>query len=135
MSAADIRSEPNRLEYRFTHVSLQTTFVVPIRSTMSKTSTETPGETERTAALSETDKHELLTAERRRAALSVLDRRTSPVELSDLAAEVAEREPGPDAECPDTVRRVKLTLHHVHLPKMDALDAIDYDTCTKQATL
>lgn len=102
---------------------------------MSKSTTEIPGETERTATLTEHDKHEILTSDRRRHALSVLASRSSPMELSDLAREVAEREAGPDPECPDAIRRVKLTLHHLHLPKMDAIDAIEYDTCTKQAAL
>jgi len=100
---------------------------------MSKTKPDILGETERTATLNESHKHELLTSDRRRHALSALTSRMSPMELPDLAREVAEREAGPDPDCPDTLRRVQLTLHHIHLPKMDALGVIEYDPSTKQA--
>jgi len=74
---------------------------------------------------------ELLGDGRRRATLSVLGRcdRGEDVSLAGLAAAVAVEERG------DTVRSlpdvdtgpVRTTLHHTHLPKLDAADVVDYD--------
>jgi len=81
-----------------------------------------------TVELSERERHLLLAEERRRKALDELTGRTAPVELTELGRAVAVRESdagGPDEE---TVERVALTLHHVHLPKLAQSGIIEYDT-------
>lgn len=80
-----------------------------------------------TTGLTESERHRLLMAERRRIAIDILADRPAPVNLKVLAAEVAEREAGVDATSEDAVKRVMTTLHHTHLPRMDAAGVIDYD--------
>lgn len=80
-----------------------------------------------TAPLTESERHSLLAAERRRLVLDVLEQGSTPVELQELAVEVAAREAAsgqPDAE---TVERVSVSLHHVHLPKLAEHGVVDYD--------
>lgn len=84
----------------------------------------------RTADLTETEQYRLLTEEQRRLALEVLaDRDGGPIELADLAAAIAERERGAADEA--AVERVAVTLHHNHLPRMDALGVLDYDPASR----
>lgn len=81
-----------------------------------------------TAQLSESDRHRLLAAERRRTALEVLEDRPAPTALEDLAEAVAERECEAGSPAPELVDGVAVSLHHSHLPKMAALDVLEYDT-------
>lgn len=101
---------------------------------MSQTFNDNTGEQQRTLDLSESDRHRLLSNDCRRVALEVLATRTTPVELVDLAREIATRQV--DAEEPESeyVDRIAISLHHRHLPKMAALDVIDYDTELKRVT-
>lgn len=84
--------------------------------------TATYGET---TDLSEGERHRLLRAERRRVTLEVLTDWSAPVDVEDLAAAVAEREA--DGADESTVRRVTVSLHHLHLPKMAEAGVVDYD--------
>lgn len=94
---------------------------------MSQTTTGVADEQMGTADLTDSERYSLLTARRRRLALEILAERSSPVELPDLAAEVAAREDGLDATDEDAVRRVKITLCHVHLPKLTDSGVVDYN--------
>lgn len=76
--------------------------------------------------LTDGEYHRLMAAERRRMTVAALDEATPPVDLEDLAAAVAERDPEVDATTRTAVSRIAAELHHVHLPKMDALGLIDY---------
>ena len=80
-----------------------------------------------TGPLAESDRHDLLAADRRRIAIEVLAERSLPVTLDDLVDGVLEREAG--AESPtDTQRsKVALSLHHIHLPAMADYDVVEYD--------
>ena len=78
------------------------------------------------ASLTETERHALLSSTRRRLTLSILADRTTPIELPELAKSVADREVGLDADDGDDLERVKVSLHHVHLPKLMAYDLVDY---------
>lgn len=84
------------------------------------------------ADLPETDRHRLLAAERRRLALAILSERPPSIELGELAAELAAREPGLDDDDEEAVEHVALTLHHTHLPVLDELDVVDYDLRTQR---
>ena len=77
-----------------------------------------------TTGLSESERHLLLSAERRRIALSVLEDRADPMDLEALAAAVAARA---DDDGEDAVDRTMIDLHHSHLPRMDDLGVVDYD--------
>lgn len=78
--------------------------------------------------LTESKRHTLLSKARQRTILSVLSGRASAIELSELAATVAEREDGTDPDDETAVKRASVTLHHKHLPKLDACDVISYDS-------
>ena len=71
-----------------------------------------------------TDPYDVLADERRRAVLSVLADRDGPVGLSDLARAVADLT-GDDAS--DAVDRLRVSLHHQHLPKIADAGLIAYD--------
>lgn len=80
----------------------------------------------RTNHLREYERHRLLASERRRLLLTVLEGRESTATLEDLAAAVADRESEREMASGELVERVKLTLHHNHLPKLDEHDVVDY---------
>ncbi len=78
-----------------------------------------------TNGLSRTEQYSLLSSPERRATMHALAGRTSSVALADLAATLVEDDRWPSDD--DGDRRIAATLHHIHLPKMDAVDIIDYD--------
>ncbi|GAA0660991.1 hypothetical protein ACFQDG_08240 [Natronoarchaeum mannanilyticum] len=67
---------------------------------------------------------------RRRAVLAALQGEQTVVDRRDLAAKVAavENDAAPAAVEADAVDDVLLTLHHVHLPKLDDAGYLTYDT-------
>lgn len=77
--------------------------------------------------------YRLLVEPRRRAALSVLEAQTTPPVLEDLARAVAARETETDPQAVSSadVRRVAVSLHHTHLPKLAAHDVVVYDPATR----
>ncbi|ELZ27482.1 hypothetical protein C475_06170 [Halosimplex carlsbadense 2-9-1] len=92
---------------------------------MSQTTSRTTDDGRTVIDLSADERHELLAAQRRRVALAVLAERAAPTELDDLARAVAARE-GEDPPA-EAVERLAVSLHHVHLPRMDELGVVDYD--------
>jgi len=98
----------------------------PWREERSNAVAETTRARSDTVERSVRERFELLEPERRRLALAVLEKRSSRLDLADLAADVAERERGSDA----TVREVRIDLHHAHLPKLAAAGVVDYDPAT-----
>lgn len=101
---------------------------------MSSTITTFPNDQPRVADLTETEQHGLLSAERRRLVLTILTEQTTPIELADLAAEIAAQKESDDATSEETLNRIQVTLHHTHLPKMDDLGVIDYDANSRRVT-
>lgn len=89
---------------------------------MSETQRDTDGHQEHTRKLTPDDRHQLLAAERRRIVLDAIDDRRRPMNLEALASAVARRE-GDETD----PQRVAVSLHHQHLPKMDALGVVEYD--------
>lgn len=72
---------------------------------------------------------EILAHHRRRDALQCLREFENPLALADLADEVAVREceaPLPEI-APETVKRVYLSLYHVHIPKLVDGEYAEYD--------
>lgn len=78
------------------------------------------------ANLTESERHKLLTKQRRRLALDILADQSTPVTLVELAEKIAGREHDSAAD-EDSVKRIRTSLHHVHLPKMNELGIISYD--------
>lgn len=99
---------------------------------MSSKTSEFTSQKVRTANLIESDRHDLLRSSRRRLVLDILEGETTHVSLADVASEVATREAGLDGEDAETVGRVKITLHHTHLPKMDEFGVLTYDRDSNQ---
>lgn len=94
---------------------------------MSQAFTDITAEHPSVASLPETDRRRLLAAERRRLALAVLAEQTTPVELAELAPEIAAREAGVDAIEEEAVEQVAITLHHTHLPTLAEVGVVEYD--------
>lgn len=73
--------------------------------------------------------YEALSNERRRLVLTVLEEGTTPMDLPVLARRVAraetDREGG--SVSGSTVERVTISLHHLHLPKLDDAGLVEYD--------
>jgi hypothetical protein len=88
--------------------------------------TPTPGN------LSKNDIFQVLQNERRRYVLQYLRRRGGPVDLGDLATQVAAWEYElPTSDITKTQRkRVYTTLQQTHLPKMDEVGIVEYDAET-----
>lgn len=99
---------------------------------MSHSSSEQP--TNAKATLSETDLHRLLTSQRRRVLLAVLEDRSAPITLEELTSLVANREEGIDMAAADDLNEVEITLHHGHLPKLRDIGIIDYDPGENRVT-
>lgn len=81
----------------------------------------------KTGDLSESEWHRLLASKRRRLVLDVLADRTAPVDLEEVATEIAAREDDVDAADEKAIERVGFSLHHVHLPMAAEVGVIDYD--------
>lgn len=99
---------------------------------MSRTSNKQPNGNRRTGQLTDSERHELLANERRRNVLAVLDCETTPVTLETIAGQVAGREVTPATSDVDDLRSERVSLHHVHLPKMTALGVLEYDSTTRR---
>jgi len=80
-----------------------------------------------TVQLTESEHHRVLASERRRIALGVLMDRSAPVDLEKLARAVTGRERGLEATDTEAWERVKVTLHHCHLPRLVEAGIIAYD--------
>lgn len=102
---------------------------------MTQTAIQTATDRLRIDRLSETDRHRLLQSERRRLALAVLEEQSGVVDLECLAATVAAHETDADSPGEETVNRVEVSLHHSHLPLMDDLGVVSYDTDSNAVTL
>lgn len=83
-----------------------------------------------TETLTETERHQLLSASKRRTAVSVLTDRSVPIGLRELATVVAAETTDSETLSEDTLQRTAAHLHHQHLPLMDDLNVIDYNTDT-----
>jgi hypothetical protein len=80
--------------------------------------------------LAETKRHRLLAAGRRRIILTILPNQSPPIHLQTLAEKVAKRESDGETVEEDTSKRVMETLHHTHLPMMEDLGLLRYDSET-----
>lgn len=81
----------------------------------------------RTAEPLERDYYRLLADDRRRTVLGILTEREPPITLRALAEEVAARESDVGGRETDLVDRIRVELHHVHLPVLAENDLIEYD--------
>lgn len=72
---------------------------------------------------------DVLTEARRRSVLSILEGRRTSMEVEELAHAVAVRENDVASATVSeaTAHEVHVTLHHVHLPKLDEATLVNYD--------
>jgi hypothetical protein len=85
--------------------------------------------------LDETVVYEILSSDRRRHTINYLRASDEGVEVNDIAEYIAEKETGESPPPKDARKTVYVSLHQTHLPKMDDLDIVNYDTDTKEVTL
>ncbi|MFC7133897.1 MULTISPECIES: DUF7344 domain-containing protein [Salinibaculum] len=85
--------------------------------------------------LSESERHRVLASGRRRTVLNIIVGQTGPLELEDLATEVARAEFDGQPSTEATVGRVLASLHHRHLPILDEFGVVDYDSECKQVAV
>lgn len=79
--------------------------------------------------------HDVLRNDRRRLVLERLGELDNSVSIRDLAEYVASAESG-ESPPPKKLRQsVYVSLHQTHLPKLDGLDVVRYDTDDKEVTL
>ena len=82
-----------------------------------------------------TNRFDVLSHARRRAVLAVLADRTTPIAVEALADAVAEHEAADATRVSASEREaVHVTLHHVHLPKLDEAGAVDYQREARTVT-
>ena len=77
------------------------------------------------------DRHRLLTSERRRLTLDILEGTGTAVDLEELGRGIVAREDGIDAVDEEAVLRVAIALHHVHLPLIAEMGVLEYDPTTR----
>jgi len=80
-----------------------------------------------TESLTDGEYYRLMAVRRRRTTLAALAELGAPVDLDELATAVSKRERESPAADEATIDRIAVRLHHLHLPKMDALGVLDYD--------
>jgi len=79
--------------------------------------------------------HDILRNDRRRLAIKCLRENGGMLTVRDLSEDVATRETGEAPAPRDKRRSVYVSLHQTHLPKLDDLGIVDYDTDSKEVRL
>lgn len=79
--------------------------------------------------------HDILRNDRRRLAIKCLRENSGQLTVRDLSEDVATRETGESPAPRDKRRSVYVSLHQTHLPKLDDLDIVRYDTDSKEVEL
>lgn len=85
--------------------------------------------------LTEEEIHHVLSNERRRLVLESLREERNPITSRDLAEKIAEFESG-ETPAPRNIRQsAYVSLHQTHLPKLDDLGIVEYDTQAKEVEI
>lgn len=79
--------------------------------------------------------HDILRNDRRRLAIKSLREHGGSLSVRDLSEGVAARETGESPPPRDKRRSVYVSLHQTHLPKLDDLGIVEYDTDAKEVHL
>jgi hypothetical protein len=94
---------------------------------MSETDDERSNSGRVSGAIDEHEWRAYLSEERCEIAFDVLIDSEAPIDLSELARSVSERQRDAGSSGRQHARRVAVSLHHNHLPRLSELDLIDYD--------
>lgn len=86
-------------------------------------------------SLERTEIHDILRNDRRRRVLKSLREHDGPLSVRELSERLATAETGEDPAPRNVRQSVYVSLHQTHLPKLEELGVIDYDTETKEVAL
>ncbi|MDG5776619.1 hypothetical protein VB773_22380 [Haloarculaceae archaeon H-GB2-1] len=98
---------------------------------MSNTTSQPTGVTAVNELLTESERYDVLQSSRRRIALSVLEHESAPIHIDRLASTIAAQETASSDDEADP-KRIAISLHHNHLPKLDDHGIVEYDTDSKE---
>ncbi|MFB6164493.1 MAG: hypothetical protein ABEJ31_04985 [Haloarculaceae archaeon] len=87
------------------------------------------------AGLEASQIHDILRNDRRRLAIKCLREQGGRLSVRELSEQVATRETGESPAPRDKRRSVYVSLHQTHLPKLDELGIVEYDTDEKAVDL
>lgn len=93
------------------------------------------GITERYTEVPESEVHDLLRNERRRQVIKYLQRTVGSTTLREIAEAIAEKETGISPPPKNIRQSVYNSLHQTHLPKLDDLGVVAYDSDRKTIRL
>lgn len=79
--------------------------------------------------------HDVLRNERRRQVIHQLQENGGSDSVRELSERIAAAETGEEPPPRDSRQSVYVSLHQTHLPKLDALDVVEYDTDAKRIDL
>jgi hypothetical protein len=79
--------------------------------------------------------HEVLRNDRRRLVIESLREKNGTAEVRALAETIAAREAGADPPPTNKRQSVYVSLHQTHLPKLDSLDIVAYDSDDREVEL
>ncbi len=86
---------------------------------------------EETPELDENRIYEVLSSQRRRETINYLRGAEGAVSIGELAEHIAEIETGESPPPKDSRKTVYVSLHQTHLPELDDLEIVNYDTDEK----
>lgn len=88
------------------------------------------------APLTHDSLYRLLSDRRRRTLLYRLSEHEHPVDLAELARTIAIEETELDGEVPsEAIRHVRISLYHVHVPKLSNAGAVTFDRADRTVEL
>lgn len=94
--------------------------------------TDDPEETDETEApLDDTDVHDILRNDRRRAVITILTEDGNRESVRELSEQIASEESGVYPPPRDARQSVYVSLHQTHLPKLDQHGIVEYDVDAK----
>lgn len=98
---------------------------------MSRDTIQPAGSSELTVS----DRLRVSTSTRRRLIIDILEDEPTPISLEELARSLAEREDNEASEEGkierDQLAAIATSLHHIHLPYMDDLGILEYDSASR----
>ena len=90
---------------------------------------------EEPSTLAEGEIHDILRNDRRRAVIDFLSERDGHATIRELSEHIAALESGEDPPPRNIRQSVYVSLHQTHLPKLEGLSVVDYDTDSKDVEL
>lgn len=102
---------------------------------MSNTISQSPDDGEDPDELRKEDIHTVLSNTRRRIVIECLREHGGAMDARELSERIAAVETGEDPPPRNIRQSAYVSLHQTHLPKLDDLDIVEYDSTSKQVEL